>query len=526
MKTILLKYLNTKEEFKQVAKEILESNLDVKSSFSYALAKTEGDIVVEKLDNIINVGLSDSIKNLKESATYHKPNIKMILEEMAMNSQTVEDTKYMATYLNILKENEYDPTFNKELKEITSTLDESKRTMALCHYYLNLVNENTLNKVVKEAREILFEMIVDDSEINESRFLNIAKTAHNVNVRNAAEYLIREKANLSKSQNDFNVTNVYGLFEHINENEFVIHTEKRNLLYNDEKGIVEDAKDIEVSNEFMSLSKLMDSGLVSVSETIDIKANKLVSISDENKKVYVKGKEVKVLEGSNLPYTLVSVHGINKQYLPSIQYVLEHSDKFASFDMGKKIESKSNPNLNAVVFKLKNNIFSFKNNNKIATKYITESFTAEELRQDILEFINFDIKEGLSEMFELELIKEGKNEQRKKEILSQISKLESELEKIENVETEEDLEDDESVQELKKVIKKSINELRKEYTSVDEKNNEDEGYVEVSINGKKDEIFYVNALEYTQAAKSDQLTVKDGSGKSFTEAKKNIKPIE
>lgn len=617
MRNILIKYLKENEDkvYQDVLSEILSKNMSGKSAYKFALENIKEDSFIQKLNDIVDVGVYESIDNLKKSTSYYKNELKNKLVNLQKMSQINEDTEVLPSYLNVLEANRYDSVFKEEMKSITESLNENRRFMAIANFYLSLQNERFLNKRINEAKEILFEMLVEDSETNESRFINVAQDlTYDKTISRAVNFLLSEKQSLIVGQNDFAIANVTGIFETIDENVYVLHTENRNLLYNEEDKTVSDLKEeVELSNEFKSLSKLLDKGVISITETVNIHANKFVSINDETKDVLVEGKLVKLVE-NNLPYTLIQKYGVSQQFIPTFEYVYENLDKFVSFDTAKKIQHKQNKDLNVVVFKMdekdvtfgmqnflddfyhlwdkysdeerpehytttkgkheiievyfesksrkgadirtlgtkfmkeidklvkqhkvaitwkdnkliiasddvkiKESLFSFKTNKKVNKNYEVESYNPSELRDSILEFIKFDIKQD-TEIFENLFLQEATIEKRRKEILAQIDKLEKELEKIETAETEEDLEDD-SLTEAKEVIKNHIINLREQLVS--EKIDMDE-YVEVEIKGKKG-VFYVAAEDYTGSGKSDELTVLDKDEKKFTELKKNIKPVD
>lgn len=521
MKRILIKYLKS-NDLAHIAEAINTQNLQGKSVYEYALAQAPEDAFITKMAGIADVGVNESIEALKSSSLYFK-GIKNQLNSIQESSKINEDVSILPAYLNILSENLYEPVFKAEYNKITQKLNENKRTMALSHYYIQLDESGYLSKPINEAKDVLFDLVVENSETNESRFINVSKGLEfNTAIKGALKYLMNENANYKLKSNEFVVENVAGVFEQIDETEFVVHTENRNLIIDDAASTVTDMNEaeVELSNEFKNIAKLMDRKIISVSEVVNINANKNVSVNDSGQ-VFVSGKEVALVE-NNLPLTLVTKYGIDKMFIPTVEYIVENIDKFVSFDNAQKIQHKQNPSINAVIFRINESLFAFKTNAKVGTQYITESYSPSELRDDIKDFINFDIKENFEFLEDL-FITESQLDKRKKEVLAKIEQLEQELEKIENAESEEDLKDD-SLDELKEILKTNINELRKEYVTIEEKVDL-EGWIEATIKNKKG-VFYVDALEYTQASKTDQLEVKDASGKTFTETKSNIKPEE
>lgn len=524
MKKILMKYLTGREQYTNLVQEIITNNLDSKATFDF-VAKNTDDRVVKMLYNIANVGVFESIDALRISPTFGKPMLSNKLNYIQKLASVNEDTQVLPQYLQILSENSHDPVFKRELKIITDSLNPNKRKLALCSFYLNMDANAYLSKTILEAKEILFDMIITDNEINESRFLNLAsKLNYNKDIQNIVNYLSNSKSGLTLEHDDFIVQNVSGVLELVEENVFILHTEGRNLVINDNENTVSDLTDDSkyiISKDFHNLSKLLDSKLLTLSEVINIHANKVLSIN-ENKKTFIDGKEIVLVE-NNFDYTIVEKYGIDKKYLPTIKYVMEHFDSFVSFDNAKKIQHKENKDINAIVFNMNENLFAFKNNAKVATKYLVESYTANELRSELLEFLNFDIKKSI-DIFESIFIKESQTDKKRVEILKQIEQLEAELEKIENAENNEGLED-ESITELKKIINEKINDLRKEHIILLEKGTNLDDYIEVEIKGKKG-TYYVNALDYTKSGKNEDVTVKDENGEIFSEMKKNIITLE
>lgn len=520
MKRILIKYLKESEDHKEILDNILSKNIPSGQSFEYAAEATNDD-VIKRLRDVVSIGLSKSIDNLKKSDVYQQPNVKVSLTEIQKIVENADDLMVAQNYLTMLNENIYDPYFKAEYMDLINKLDENKRIMTLSHYYIALDNNQIMNKRVNEVKEALYNMIIDDNELNEAIFLNISENlVHNPTIYAAVKYITESRSNLSSNQEHFIVQNVTGIFEQLSQNEFILHAEGRNLIYNENENFVKDMDESQkVSKEFIILSKLIDSNLVSITETINIHANKLISINDSSKQIFVDGKEIAIQE-NNIPYTLVYKYNIDKLFIPTFEYIYEHTNFFVSIDSAKKIQHKENKDLNVVIFNLNENLFAFKTNKKVAAKYITENYSPNELRSEILEFINFDIKKDLA-IYESLFIKENQVANRKKEILKQISELEDELEKILTAENEEDL-DDPALDEIKKILQENIIELRKSYKKVNEEVDE---WVEVKLKGKSD-IYWVKALDFTTSSKNDTIIVKDKNGNEFDEIKRNINPIE
>jgi hypothetical protein len=526
MKNILVRYLKENKNYHTVLNSILSKSMSGKEPFAFAVGKLNNDEFVKKLNNVVDLGIYESINNLKQSDTLKK---NVDVRNRAINIQNAvvvnEDVTIAPQFLKFLESNIYDSAFKAEYDILVEKLNENKRFMALSHYYLTLESDLYKTAKVNDVAGILFEMLVNDNESNEARFLNAASGVdYNANIAKTKNFLITEKANLSLEQKDFVVTNVSGIYEQVSENEYILHTEGRDLILNDKDNTVKD-RDADYqytpTNEFLSLSKLLDKGLITLTETVNVNANKLISISDDTKKVYVDGKEVKVME-NNIPYTLLTKYGIDKKFIPTFTYVYENLNKFVAFDTAKKIQHKHNNSLNVVVFKMNESLYAFKNNQKVAVRYITEQYEPSELRKIVLEFIQFDIKKDV-EIFETLFIKEAQAEKEKSGILAQIQKLEEELEKIETAESEEEL-DDESIAEVKKIIMENLNNLRQEYKSIKERVSLDD-FIEVNVKGKNG-LFYVEAAEYTSKGKNEDLTVVDEDNNKTNVKKKDVKPID
>ena len=489
------------------------------------ITSTISDSFIDKMYTLINFGVHESINNLKVSPTFkkHEDSLKYLQEQTTIK----EDILIVPHYLDILTKCRYDNLFESELHKIRKKLDANKRVMALMHFYKKLDETSNYNtRGVNEAKDLLFNMLTHDTETNEARFLNITESYQNTNkvIGETRNYLLTEKESLAVSHKSFTILNASGIFEQIDNNLFALHTAKRNLLYDKNGALTELTENTNLSDEFKNLSKMMDKGLVYVTEHINLRANKIISINDETLDIFIEGKQIIIPSGFNVPFTLVNNYNIDEKFIPTFKYVYENVDKFVSFNNGKSITHKENIALNAIIFKINESIFVIKNNNKIGKQTTVQQATISEARVIIKDFINFDIKESLTEMFEFNFIKEEKIDSRKAEILAKIDQLEEELEKIENAIADEDL-DDADVLEVKSVLTKNISELRNNYKTLGESDEDDYEWIEAKIKSKPG-VFFVKAMDYTTAGKNQELDIKDIDGNMYTAFKKDIKPSD
>jgi hypothetical protein len=234
-----------------------------------------------------------------------------------------------------------------------------------------------------------------------------------------------------------------------------------------------------------------------------------------------------MLDGSS-----IKLEEVNKQLLEAgifrwnqqddlnkFNLVYENIDTLCEIDFAKTISSKKHNNIKASIIRLGDSVIVVKNNPYMNENVVYTSMNGTQARDMILEFLNYDISESMSDFLSVEEGKIKQLEAERRTILNKIEDCQEGIRKIEESQNDILLSNSEEITLIKRELKREINKLKSEYA---DKTNAikslSEYYVEGSYSDDDDSEFYTDEemedsdYEMNQEMMTESKKAKGGKG--------------
>lgn len=519
-------------EAKAVCKEILENFVNLpETQLSAALVeklKSVGDSdkhvakfiqATDKISSIHDLGVAKSIATIKESQIYSYPGLKYGLEKIenslqykqvrvVENDSTSKDFRAGETWTGLnLKNN----GFRVETSNVSGQ-PEYMLIDATLECLKNFVWDTTVDGVYKELkskREDLREGIDVAISINnmksnkgsfffdaiipklEEHFLNPTDSSRSSILEDLKKLNFYPAAkNLSESLSKIQRTNTNGvqilaenskctvssifspvLLENAGEYFFV-----RGNFYCKKDGAINKITEAEsqaLPEKYRELCRIISSPSVFVKEgkiSFYLKRDKVEILENESKvEVRFNGKPV---TSNELAKNMVSA-GLfrleESKIAYDVQSLAESFENIYDIDFGKIIESNVYAGSYAILLKDGDKIYLNKVNESMKSNEFFSGLNATQARNQILEFIGFDIKESMDEYLAKDEAHLKELREQQLEIVKSISIVEANLTKVNSAMENELMASTPEVQELKGTLEKEVNSLKSTHRSIAEK---------------------------------------------------------
>ncbi len=519
-------------EAKEVCKELLENFVNLpESQISTALVeklKTIGDAdkhvnkfiqAAEKIEAINNLGVARAIATVKESQIYSYPGLRYGLDKIESsllykqvrvveNEATSKDFKAGETWNGLNVKNN---GFRVETSNVSGQ-PEYMLIDATLECLKNFVWDSVVEKVygeLKTNREELSEGIDIAISINhmksnkgsfffdaivpklEEHFLNPTDSSRSViledlkklnfypSAKNLSESLSKIQRNNTKGvqilaeNSKCTVSSIFSpvLLENGGEYFFT-----RGNYYCKKDGTINKINEEEAKSlpeKFINLCRIISSPSVFVKEgkiSFYLKRDKVEILENESKvEVRFNGKPV---TSNELAKNMVSA-GLfrleESKIAYDVQSLAESFGNIYDIDFGKVIESNMYPGSYAILMKDGDSIYLNKVNETMKSNEFFSGLNATQARNQILEFIGFDIKESMEEYLAKDEVHLKELREQQLEIVKSISIVEANLIKVNSAMENELMASTPEVQDLKTTLEKEIASLKSTHRSIAEK---------------------------------------------------------
>lgn len=532
-------------EAKEICKEILENFIDITdeqmTSAIVEKLKTINDAdkhvsnflrIMEKLDDVNNLGVANGIATIKTLNIYTYPGLRYVLEGIE-NQLIVKKAKVIKNSSDSkeISENVWNGLkLNDSSFRIVSNNVSGKPEFMVVDKLLegikNFTWDNDIKKIyddIKEKRESKREEIdlsigMYEMENNkgsfffeslypkmEDHFLNptvssrsslieeMKKFNYYPIVKNLSESLMKiqkkEHGNVEIFSDNSKCT-VYPIYSPIlleNAGEYFFI--KGNYFCKKDKKITKITEsENNLPENFKDLCRIISSPYVFVKEgkiSFYLKRNKIDIFENENKKTEIKFND-NIITGNDLAKHMVSAGMFRleeSKIAYDVQKLAESYDSIYDIDFGKVIKSNIYEGCYAILMKEGNDVYLDLVNESNKSNEFYSSLTVLQARNKILEFLGFDIKESMDEY----MLKEEKELRDLKEkqisINNSLSIIESNLEKIENSMGNEFVSNSPEVIELKKTLEQEKADLQETHRNIAQRIKMCEGMMVTSDSG-------------------------------------------
>jgi hypothetical protein len=515
----------TSLEAKEACKEILENFINLPDTqISVALVeklKNVGDSdkhvnkfiqVSEKIDAINDLGVANTIAQIKETQIYSYPGLRYALEKIENtlsykqvnvveneNSTNEENTPGRTwSGLNMGKSNSFRLQENRmggkpEYLLIDSLLESLKNFVwdpSIESLYNTLKTKRTdLSESIDIAASIynikngkgsffydsilpkLEEHFVNPTESSRSSVLEmLSKFTFSPEIKSLSESLMRIQKQakggiqIISENSKCTVSPIYSPI--LLENAAEYFFSKGNFFSKQDGKIakIEESQLAALPAKFKDVCRILTSPNVFVKEgkiSFFIKRNKVEILENENKvEVIFNGNKV---SSSELAKNMVNA-GLfrleESQIAYDVQAMAESFNNIYDLDFAKLIESNVHEGSYVILMKDGENIYVNKVNESSRTNEFYSNLSATQARNLVMEFIGFDIKESLSEYLEKDEVRLNQLRESQSEIIKNIAVIEASLSKVNNTLQDSFMANNPEILNLKSVLEEEVTKLK------------------------------------------------------------------
>ena len=121
---------------------------------------------------------------------------------------------------------------------------------------------------------------------------------------------------------------------------------------------------------------------------------------------------------------------VNRNFYPILLEVSNNLDKFVELDVVKRVENLINPYLELYVFNYKNNIYSYRCDERMGNSFYNYDNSAVEIVNEVKNELNFDLTYFFENKLEKEIIVKRKLEDKEREITLKLEDVQFNINKL------------------------------------------------------------------------------------------------
>jgi hypothetical protein len=514
----------SEQKLTSVVKERLSSFVKRDSSVKQFL-HTE-----QHLSKLNDMGISRALDKIKNTGVWeHNPRIQYV-SEWYEKSKLTHTPDYMIAEQFIGQMNPFcfDPAINEAVQQVVKVQKNMAEEISIANT-INILENSRSAKFYKPLMESMQSYLENKTDVNRSSLIAEMNTY-------TYEPIIRELQNNlktfeSKSNNSkFNITNgstecsVNSVYSFVlvekNADYFVVDGHYFKKINEQVTPMTFDAMS-RINENFIKLNTILNEDNVSINkDTLTYRyGNRAIHIDLTNKSLMLDGSSIK-LEEVNKQLLEAGIFRWNQQDdLNKFNLVYENIDTLCEIDFAKTISSKKHNNIKASIIRLGDSVIVVKNNPYMNENVVYTSMNGTQARDMILEFLNYDISESMSDFLSVEEGKIKQLEAERRTILNKIEDCQEGIRKIEESQNDILLSNSEEITLIKRELKREINKLKSEYA---DKTNAikslSEYYVEGSYSDDDDSEFYTDEemedsdYEMNQEMMTESKKAKGGKG--------------
>ena len=400
------------------------------------------------------------------------PQLPYILEQLRTTFESGQQQAVMIaeSLLNVFSKFTFIPAIDQQYTQLTKIVNENQEDLSIIKTInsLNYINREFYNDLIESLELYIYDKdLMSRSQLFEQvrkyEFEPVVKEFAN----KLAKYGAQDGLSIINENKNFNVYPVYS-FITINENNKIIFSCAGNYYekYNNDLIKLNESEIETLTDTFKQINNYLLRANTVINESgmnIFIGSDKITlkSANDNTVIMYLNENEIKL---SN-PYQYLMQSGVFKydqaDELQIINNIYENFHTLINIDFAKAIVSSINEGFGTVLFKLNDEKFYLHEINPIMRiNEFKENVNAVQVRNELLEFMNYDISESLYEFMDKTQQKIGDYKTQQSLITEEIQKLNVQLTKVEQAEL--DILTGEKVKSLhlKEAIVKEINQLK------------------------------------------------------------------
>lgn len=472
-------------------REVLESLLELAGNVSEHKLSTlvheklseikSSDIHVKRflnteknLNKLNDMGISRALDRIKYTGVWeHNPRIQYVTE-WYQKSKVVDTPDFLLSEQFVAQLNPFcfDPSINEAVKVVRdaqANLAEEIAVATTIHTLENSKSVNFYKPLINNLREFIENKSAD---LRSAMIAEMEIYSYEPIIRNLQNQLktfesseAKSKFNISRTTTDCNVNPVFSfVLVEKNSDYFAIDNHYFKKVNEDITPIDTDSM-ARINENFVRLNSIINQSNVTVDRnTISYEyGNNIMKINLSDKSIIYNGNKLHIDEVNNKLVEAGLFRWNEQDDLNKFNAIYENLDTLCEIDFAKTIVSKNHPSVKASILRLGGSVSIVKNNPFMNEHKVYSSMNGTQARDFILEFLNFDISESLSDFLSSEnrAIQQIENERRT--ILNKIDECERNILKLEEAQQDILLSSSEEIVALKRELKSEVNKLKGQY---------------------------------------------------------------
>jgi len=472
-------------------REVLESLLELAGNVSEQKLSTlvheklsetkSSDIHVKRfldseknLNKLNDMGISRALDRIRYTGVWdHNPRIQYVTE-WYQKSKVMETPDFLLSeqFVAQLKPFCFDPSINEAVKVVMDAQNNLAEEIAVATAVHTLENSKSA-KFYKPLITNLREFIENkSSDLRSAMIAEMEIYSYEPIIRNLQNQLKTFESNEAKSKFNISRTSTECIVNPVFS--FVLVEKNSDYFAIDNhyfKKVNETITPIEIDSmrrineNFVRLNSIINRNNVAVDRnTISYEyGNNVLKINVSDKSIVLNGNKLNISEVNNKLVESGIFRWNQQDDLNNFNAIYENIDTLCEIDFAKTIISKNHPSIKASILRLGGSVTVVKTNPFMNENKVYSSMNGTQARDFILEFLNYDISESLSDFLSTEnrAIQQIENERRV--ILNKIDECERNILKIEEAQQDILLSSSDEISAVKRELYSEINKLKNTY---------------------------------------------------------------
>lgn len=472
-------------------REILESLLELAGNVSEQKLSTlvheklseikSSDIHVKRflnteknLNKLNDMGISRALDRIKYTGVWeHNPRIQYVTE-WYQKSKVVDTPDFLLAEQFVAQLNPFcfDPSINEAVKVVRDAQSNLAEEIAVATTINTLENSKSVNfykPLINNLREFIENKSADlrSAMIAEMEIYSYEPVIRNLqNQLKAFESTeAKSKFNISRTSTECNVEPVFS-FVLVEKNSDYFAVDNHFFKKVNENITSIDADSMARINEnFVRLNSILNQSNVTVDRnTVSYEYGKnIMRINIADKSISLNGNKLNITEVNNRLVEAGLFRWNEQDDLNKFNAIYENLETLCEIDFAKTIVSKNHPSVKASIVRLGGTVTVVKNNPFMNENKVYSSMNGTQARDFILDFLNFDISESLSDFLSSENRAIQQIENQRRDILNKIDDCERNISKLEEAQQDILLSSSEEITLIKRELLSEINKLKSQY---------------------------------------------------------------
>ena len=428
----------------------------------------------KNLNKLNDMGISRALDRIKYTGVWeHNPRIQYVTE-WYQKSKVMETPDFLISEQFVAQLNPFcfDPSINEAIKVVRNAQQNLAEEIAVAttiHTLENSKSANFYRPLLENLREFIENKSADlrsavIAEMNIYSYEPVIRNLQNqLKTFESAE--TKSKFNISSTTTECHINSVYSfILVEKNSDYFAIDNHYFKKVNENITSIETDSM-ARINENFVRLNSIINQSNVTIDRnTISYEyGNNILKINISDKSIIHNGSTLHLDEVNNRLVEAGLFRWNQQDDLNKFNLLFENLNNLCEIDFAKTIVSKNHPSIKASILRLGGSVTVIKTNPFMNENKVFSSMNGTQARDFILEFLNYDISESLTDFLSSENRAIQQLENEKKAILDNIDSCDRNIKKLEEAQNDILLSSSEEITLIKRELHSEINKLKSQY---------------------------------------------------------------